>query len=201
MSHDTKDWCKVRRKTDLLNFKNNKNLVSFGLSTQNSRNFHFGWFLLCKVYNVRPEKRQRSYLSWHWRVMQNLNKKLTCGFKNDMRNMTNFHWSTWKISKLGFWWDPFIQNRKRMSLKFTEKLCVMRMKNDAKLDEELNWIDIMFELKKYRGVMFGRTEDWCKIWRKTGLCFLKWPEELGKFLPEHLKNLKIGTLIGSFDPK
>ena len=32
---------------------------------------------------------------------------------------------------------------------------------------------IMFEVKKYRGVMFDDTEDWCKIWRKTDLCFLK----------------------------
>ena len=29
---------------------------------------------------------------------------------------------------------------------------------------------IIFELKMYRGVKF---EDWCKIWRKTDLCFLK----------------------------
>ena len=33
--------------------------------------------------------------------------------------------------------------------------------------------DIMLELKKYKGVMFNGTEGWCKIWRKTGLCFLK----------------------------
>ena len=26
---------------------------------------------------------------------------------------------------------------------------------------------IMFKLKKYRGVMFDGTEDWCKIWWKT----------------------------------
>ena len=30
--------------------------------------------------------------------------------------------------------------------------------------------------------MFDGTEDWCKIWRKTGLCFLEWHEEFGKFL-------------------
>ena len=30
---------------------------------------------------------------------------------------------------------------------------------------------IIFELKKYRGVMLVGTEDWCKIWRKTDLCF------------------------------
>ena len=38
------------------------------------QNVHFDWSLSCKVYNVWPKKVQRSYLSWHWRVMQNLNK-------------------------------------------------------------------------------------------------------------------------------
>ena len=36
--------------------------------------------------------------------------------------------------------------------------------------------DIMLELKKYRGVMFDSTENWCKIWRKTDLYFQKWHE-------------------------
>ena len=35
---------------------------------------------------------------------------------------------------------------------------------------------IIFELKKYRGVMFGDTEYWCKIWRKTDFCFPEWHE-------------------------
>ena len=39
----------------------------------------------------------------------------------------------------------------------------------------------IFKLKKYRGVMFDGTEDWCKIWRKTDLCFPKWHEQFGKF--------------------
>ena len=33
-------------------FKDDKNLVNFDVSTQNSQNFHLDWFLLCKVYNV-----------------------------------------------------------------------------------------------------------------------------------------------------
>ena len=33
-------------------FKNDKNFGNFDLSTQNSQNFCFDWFLLCKVYNV-----------------------------------------------------------------------------------------------------------------------------------------------------
>ena len=42
-----------------------------------------------------------------------------------------------KVSKLELWWDPFAQSRKCMTLKFTEELCVMTMKNDTKIEEEL----------------------------------------------------------------
>ena len=42
-----------------------------------------------------------------------------------------------KVSKVGLWWDPFVQKRKGMSLKFIEELCVMAMKNDTKFEEEL----------------------------------------------------------------
>ena len=37
---------------------------------------------------------------------------------------------------------------------------------------------IMFDLKRYRGVMLGSTEYWCNIWRKTDSCFENWHEEL-----------------------
>ena len=57
---------------------------------------------------------------------------------------------------------------------------------------------IMFELKKCRRVMFDGTEYWCKIWRKTDLCFQKWHEEFGKFSPEHLKVSKLGLWWDSF---
>ena len=33
-------------------FKNDKNYVSFALSTRNAQSFYFDCFLLCKVYNV-----------------------------------------------------------------------------------------------------------------------------------------------------
>ena len=38
------------------------------------QNLYFDWSPSCKVYNVWPKKVQRSYLSWHWRVMLNLKK-------------------------------------------------------------------------------------------------------------------------------
>ena len=78
-------------------------------------------------------------------------EELTCQFKIDMRNLTNFDLSTRKSQKnfalMSYFWPKYI----------------------------------MFELKKYRRVMFDDTEDWCKIWRKTDLCFQKWHGEFGKF--------------------
>ena len=41
------------------------------------------------------------------------------------------------MSKLLFSWDPFAQSNKYMSLKFTEELSVMTLKNDGKSEEEL----------------------------------------------------------------
>ena len=62
--------------------------------------------------------------------------KLTSTFKNDMRNFENFHQSMFKSKKLGLWWDPYIQSRKCMSLKFIGEFCVLTMKNEEKFEEE-----------------------------------------------------------------
>ena len=51
---------------------------------------------------------------------------------------------------------------------------------------------VTFDLKRYRGVIFHDTEEWCKIWRKTNLWFENWHEEYGKFSPEHLKFSRMG---------
>ena len=44
-----------------------------------------------KYAKFEPTKIQGSYLSWHWTVMQNLNKPWLCGFKTGTRNCVNFH--------------------------------------------------------------------------------------------------------------
>ena len=64
-------------------------------------------------------------------------EKLTCGLENNMRNLANIYQSTCKSSKLGHWWDSFVQSWKCMSLKFTGELRVKTMNNDAKIEEEL----------------------------------------------------------------
>ena len=50
---------------------------------------------------------------------------------------------------------------------------------------------LMFDLKKYMGVVFHDTEGWCKLWRKTDLWFAKWHEEYGRAL----ESLKVGSLM------
>ena len=55
--------------------------------------------------------------------------------------------------------------------------------------------DIMFEWKKYIGVMCHNTKERCKICGWTDLCFEKWLEEFGKFW---LNTLNTCTLMGSF---
>ena len=57
---------------------------------------------------------------------------------------------------------------------------------------------VMFDLKKSSGVIFHDTREWCKIWRKTDVCFRKWHEEFQKFSPEHLKVSKLGLWWDSF---
>ena len=61
--------------------------------------------------------------------------KLTCAFKNDMRNLANFHQSMFESLKIGTLMGSFYPKQKIYELKFT--VCVMTMKNDTKFEEEL----------------------------------------------------------------
>ena len=60
------------------------------------------------------------------------------------------------------------------------------------------WKYIKLQLKMYREFMSHDTEEWCKIWRKTGLWFGKWHEEFSKLLPKDLKVSKLGLWWGPY---
>ena len=62
--------------------------------------------------------------------------KLTCGFKNDLRNLVNFHASSWKFGNLYF--DELLLSKayKDLDEKSTEELCLMTPKSDAKFEEK-----------------------------------------------------------------
>ena len=57
---------------------------------------------------------------------------------------------------------------------------------------------ILFELKKYRRVIFHDTEEWYKIWRGIDMSFQNWQEEFDIVWLEHLEVSKIFPLMGSF---
>ena len=72
------------------------------------------------------------------RSYANVEERLTSGLKKG-KKFGKFSPEHLKLSKLGLWWDPFVQSRKGMTLKFTEELCVMAMTNNAKFEEELTF--------------------------------------------------------------
>ena len=60
---------------------------------------------------------------------------------------------------------------------------------------------VIFELRKYTWVMFDCTQNWYKVWRKTGLCSpcsqkLTWG--IWQIFTRALESLQIGTLMSSF---
>ena len=119
-SRYTEEWCKIWGKTDL--FQKWQEFGQFWSEHSSLENLHFDRSLSWKIYNVWPKKVQRSYLSWHWRVMQKLKKKLTCGLEKWHEEFGKFSSEHLKVSKLVFSWDPFVQSRKCMSYKLTEEL-------------------------------------------------------------------------------
>ena len=64
-----------------------------------------------------------------------LGKELTCQFKIDMSNLTNFDPGTQKSQKFAFNGLP---STKCLSLQSTEESCLMALKIDANLKE--NWL-------------------------------------------------------------
>ena len=62
-----------------------------------------------------------------------------------------------KVSKLGLWWDSFVQSRTFMSLKLTGEFCL----ND--------------------------NEEWCKTWKGIELSVQNWNEDFDEFWPEPSK--------------
>ena len=82
-------------------------------------NTHFDRLLLSKAYKDLDEKVQKSYVSWHWRVMQSL--------KYEQRQV-------WKFALCC---PTFVKSVLCLSPKSTEELCVIKPKNDAKFEEEL----------------------------------------------------------------
>ena len=117
--HDTEEWYKIRRGIDLLCVLKLRwgiwQILTWAL--ESFKKNHFNRLFLSKVYIVWAKKVQRSYLSWHWRVIQNLETNRLVVLKLTWGIWQNFTRALESV-KIGIWWDPFVQSRKFMSLKF-----------------------------------------------------------------------------------
>ena len=78
-------------------FKNDKEFSKF--STEHvwkCKNWNSDGILLSKVENVWAQNLKGKFVSWQWRMIQRFEEELTCQFKIDMGNFTNFDPSTQK---------------------------------------------------------------------------------------------------------
>ena len=99
-------------------------------------NLCFNWLLVTKVCNFWATKAQRSYL-YDTEEWCEIWWKTELWFEKWHEKSGSFLPEHLKVSKLGLWWDPLVQSRKGMTLKFEEKLYVMTMNNNAKFEKEL----------------------------------------------------------------
>ena len=96
------------------------NMERFNLGSQKSEILHFDELLLSKWYKNSAKKIQKSYLSWHWSVMQNLRKN-DLSFQIWHRKFSEFspnHSKVWTFLFDGFFlvkvytvWAKKIQRR------------------------------------------------------------------------------------------
>ena len=166
-------------------------------------------------------KIQRNHLPWLWRTTQNLKRKWLVISKLTWGIWQILTWAleVWKVFILmgSFWAKCILFELKKYTgviFQDTEEGCKIWRGIDlsfqnwhkefdkfwpehSKVSKSFSLIVsfwrkyILFELKKYRGVIFHDIEEWCKIWRKTDLLLGKWHEEFGKFSPEHSKVSKL----------
>ena len=112
--------------------------------------------------------------------MQNLKKSWLGKWHQEFSKFSSEHL---KMSKLVFSWDSFVHKLTEVELTRCFRIDARNLMNfDSRTRKSQKFIFLMgyfwphyiiLELKKYRGVMFNCTQDWYKVWRKTGLCFQK----------------------------
>ena len=143
----------------------------FKIGIRNLTNFDLSTRLLNKVYIVWAKKVQRSYLSWHWRVIQNLERNRLV--------VSKLPWGIWQI--------------------LTRALETLKSSHFSGL--LLNKVYILFELKKVQRrylswhwrMMENFRKNWLMVWKMT------WG--VRQIFTRSLENIKIGTFMGSFCPK
>ena len=92
MCHNNEEWCKNWREIGF-SFQNwHHNLTNVVRALKCLKNLHSNGPLLTRVYNVWAKKVQKSESClMALKIDAKFEEKLTCAFKNDMRNLASFH--------------------------------------------------------------------------------------------------------------
>ena len=152
-----------------------RNLVNFHASSPKSGNLHFDWILLSKAYKDLDEKVQKGYVSYHWLLVPKMTWgiwwiNMRCGkseslhfdvllfsiahkvpAKKVQKNYLSWHWKKiqtlkknwlfiWKMT-WGIWWTLTWAVE-------SLKICTLMGYFCRKY--------VMFELKRYRGVVLWK---------------------------------------------
>ena len=86
-----------------------RNLINCDLSTQSLKNFQFNRLLLSKAYILWDKKVQRSYLSWNWRGIQNLERNRPVILTWALKNLKDFHFNGLLLSKVYIVWTKKVE--------------------------------------------------------------------------------------------
>ena len=97
--HDTEHWCKIWINLDTVVSK-----LAWGIGwtfIKAVKNLKICTFMgsFCPKRNASAGKVQINYVSWHWKVMQNVSENWLVTWKMT-RNLVNFHASSWKSENL-----------------------------------------------------------------------------------------------------
>ena len=153
-------------------------------------------------------------------------EELTCFFKIDIRNLTNFVSRTWVseiYTLMGCFWPKYIMFEWQKSRGFIfhetkewfkiwrkTDLWFRKWRNLAKFHQSTqksqNWHFYWVVLLKSENVCalnlqesYGyNNEEWCKIWKEIDQAVQNWHEESDKSWPEHSIIWKICTLVCCF---
>ena len=79
--HDTEQWCKIWINPDLVVSKMAWGIGELSLKHPKVWKLCIDGLFLSKAYTVSLRKVQRNYVSWHWRVLQNLNENWLVAWK------------------------------------------------------------------------------------------------------------------------
>ena len=135
--HDTREWCKIWRKTDFCFQKWHEEFEKFSPEHLKVSKLGLWWDSFVQSWTFMSLKLQGSYVSWQWRMMQKLKRnwlvssKLTWGIwqilTRALENLKNLHFNGLLLNKVYNVWAK----------KSIEELCLMALKTDAKFEGKM----------------------------------------------------------------